>query len=262
MNKARIFAVTNQKGGPGKSTVAFHLAHAAAEFGNRGKPARVLCLDHDSQGNLSQYMTGDLDVIKDTKNGMGLLFEGKSFTATKTSNPNIDILHGHEKLDRYDNDDAVQERCFDTSFREMLQGLDYDVIVIDTPPAVGFRQLGALLWADVVVIPAEPVASSISGLQNVLVTLETLIKPINPDVKWVAVINRAMRVRSHLAKEQFLRDEYGKHILATLKTRTSVSDAMEDEPARPVWKHRGAPKELRDQWRAFCKSVLASYKQA
>ncbi len=258
MSKAKIFAITNQKGGPGKSTVAFNLAHAAAEFGMRGKPARVLCLDHDSQGNLSQYLTGDLDVIKDTDGGMGLLFEGKPVTPTKTSNPYIDILHGHEKLDRYDNDDAVHERCFDPAFREMLQQLDYDVIIIDTPPAVGFRQLGALLWADVVVIPAEPVASSISGLQNVLRTIETIIDPMNPGVKWVTVINRAnLRVRSHLEKEKFLRERYGKRVLATLTARTGVSDAMEDEPARPVWKHRGAPKELREQWRAFCKNVLS-----
>ncbi len=63
--KTKIIAVTNQKGGVGKSTLAFHLAHAAVQ----AKGGRVLCLDLDSQGNLSQYMTGQMDVIDDTEGG-------------------------------------------------------------------------------------------------------------------------------------------------------------------------------------------------
>lgn len=254
----KIYAVLNQKGGVGKSTVAFHLAHAAATSGKHGKPARVLCLDLDSQGNLSQYLTGDLDVINSTKSGVGMLLEGKPFTATTTSHSAIDILHGHKKLDRYDHDEAAHERGFSPTMQEKLRGLGYDVIIIDTPPAVGFRHLVALVWADVVVIPMEPVATSISGFQNVLEAMNDVIGEMNPGLKWVGVVNRAnMRVRSHREKEAFLREQYGRQIVATLATRTAVSDAMEDEPARPVWERRGVPKDLRELWLNVCKKVLA-----
>lgn len=254
----KIYAVLNQKGGVGKSTVAFHLAHAAAAARKRGKPARVLCLDMDSQGNLSQYLSGDLDIVKQTKTGVGLLLEGKDFTATKTAHDGIDLLHGHKKLDRYDNDDDAHDRGFSPDMQAKLRGLGYDVIIIDTPPAVGFRHLVALFWADVVVIPMEPVATSISGFQDVLDAMDNVIGEMNPGLKWVGVVNRAnMRVRSHREKDAFLRDQYGKQIVATLGTRTAVSDAMEDEPARPVWVRRGAPRELREQWLEVCTKVLA-----
>ncbi len=253
----KIYAVLNQKGGVGKSTLAFHLAHSAAM--NKGKKQpRVLCLDMDSQGNLSQYLTGDLDVINKTRTGVGLLLEDKEFIATATSHSGIDLLHGHKKLDRYDHDDEVHERGFGKEMWTKLRGLGYDVIIIDTPPAVGFRHLVALVWADVVVIPMEPVATSISGFQNVLEAINNEIGDLNTGLKWVGVVNRAnMRVRSHREKESFLREQYGNKIIATLATRTAVSDAMEDEPARPVWERRGVAKELREQWLDLCKKVLA-----
>lgn len=253
-SKTKIVVVVNQKGGVGKSTIAFHLAHAAAQ---QRHGAKVLCLDLDSQGNLSQYLTGDLDVIADTKGGVGLFLEGKPFEPSKTTNAAIDLLHGHEELDRYDNDEAVEERGYSPVMQSALRELGYDYVIIDTPPAVGFRHLAALCWADVAVIPMEPVMSSIVGFQNVLTSIEMAIAPINPGLKWFGIVNRAnMRVKSHREKDEFLRKEYGKQILATLTTRTGVSDAMEEEPAQPVWLRRGAPKELRDEWMRVCRRVI------
>lgn len=253
--KTKILAVANQKGGVGKSTLAFHLAHAALK---RHVGARVLCLDMDGQGNLSQYLTGNLDIINETETGVGLFLEGREVSPTATTHPDIDLLHGHSELDRYDNDTDVEERGYSAAMQDVLRGLGYDYVIIDTPPAVGFRQLAALCWADVVVIPMEPVMTSIVGFQNVLTTIDT-ISGINPGLRWVGVMNRAnMRVRSHREKDSFVREHYGSQIVATLTTRTSVSDAMEEEPSLPVWKRVGAPKELRDEWLHVCKKVLAA----
>lgn len=251
----KILAVANQKGGVGKSTLAFHLAHAATR---RKAGVRVLCLDLDGQGNLSQYLTGNLDIISETDSGVGLFIEGKAFEPTATTHPAIDLLHGHSELDRYDNDVAVEERGYDVAMQELLRSLGYDYVIIDTPPAVGFRHLAALCWADVVVIPMEPVMSSIVGFQNVLTSIDTSVSGINPGLRWAGVINRAnMRVKSHREKDAFVRKTYGKQILATLTTRTSVSEGMEEEPALPVWKRVGAPKELREEWLRLCQKVLA-----
>lgn len=251
--KTKIIVVINQKGGVGKSTVAFHLAHAAV----KNDKSRVLCLDLDSQGNLSQYVTGDLDVVNDTEGGVGLLFEGKPLKPSKTSNPQIDLLHGHSKLDRYDSNDEAEALAYSPELPALLRGLGYDYIVIDTPPAVGLRHLSALCWADVAVIPMEPVMSGIGGLLNVVGSIDKLIAPINPRLKWFGVVNRAnMRVKSHREKDAWARLEFPNKILATLATRTAVSDAMEESPAQPVWMRRGAPKRLRDEWREFCDQVL------
>lgn len=252
--KTKIIAVANQKGGVGKSTIAFHLAHGAAGL---NKKTRVLCLDLDSQGNFSQYLTGNLDIIKDTEGGVGHLLEGSAIVPSKTTNAQIDLLHGHEKLDRYDADEAVEDRAYSEDAPSTLRSLGYDYVIVDTPPAVGLRHLAALFWADTVVIPMEPVMSGITGFQNVLQVIENSIAPLNPSIKWFGVMNRAnMRVRSHREKDEWMRDTYGKKILATLATRTSVSDAMEESPAQPVWARKGAPKALREQWQDFCNEVI------
>ena len=252
--KTKIIAVVNQKGGVGKSTLAFHLAHAAVQKGGR-----ALCLDLDSQGNLSQYMTGQMDVIDETDGGVGVLFEGKSFTPSPTTHPQIDLLHGHSKLDRYDSDAEAEERAYSPDMTELLRGLGYDYVIIDTPPAVGLRQLAALFWADMAVIPMEPVLSAIGGFQNVLNAVDQFIAPVNPGLRWGGVVNRAnMRVKSHREKDAWLRGKYGPLILATLASRTAVSDAMEESPAQPVWLRKGAPKALREQWLSSCVKVLGS----
>lgn len=255
--KAKIIAVANQKGGVGKSTIAFHLAHAAL----KNTKTKVLVLDLDSQGNLSQYLTGDLDVIKVTQGGVGALFDGTALKPMPTTHPQIDLLHGHSALDRYDSDSEAEERVFAEGFPAMLRGLGYDYIIVDTPPAVGLRHLVALFWADVVVIPLEPVMSGVVGFQNVLATLQESILPLNPNLKWVGVLNRAnMRVGSHREREAFMRESYDsphqKRILATFTTRTAVSDAMEQTPAQPVWLRKGAPKDVRDLWLGSCEQVL------
>ena len=251
--KTKVVVVINQKGGVGKSTVAFHLAYAAL----KNEKSKVLCLDLDSQGNLSQYLTGELDIIDDTDHGVGLLLEGKSFVPTKTSHPQIDLLHGHSKLDRYDNDQDVEALAYSPEIPELLRSLGYDAVIIDTPPAVGLRHLASLFWADIAVIPMEPVVSGISGFQNVLTAIEEHISALNPGLKWVAVMNRAnMRVRSHREKDAWMREKYGKQVLATLSTRSAVSDAMEESPAQPVWLRKGAPKELRDTWLEFSRKVV------
>jgi chromosome partitioning protein len=257
----KIIVAINQKGGVGKSTLAFHLAHAAAGSVNEGETSgkRVLCLDLDSQGNFSQYLSGDLDVINDTEGGMGLLLEGREFVPSPTSHPRIFMLHGHSKLDRYDNDHDIEARVCSADMRHYLRGLGYDYIVIDTPPAVGLRHMAPLFWADVAVIPMEPVLSSIVGLQNVLTSIDEFISVINPGLKWCGVVNRAnLRVRSHREKDEYLRNEYGGHIVASLGARSAVSDAMEEEPAKPVWQGRTAPRELRSLWHKFCDKVIAA----
>lgn len=251
-SKTKIFVVVNQKGGVGKSTIAFHLAHAGAQ---RGK--KVLCGDLDTQSNLSQFLTGNLNIMGDTQGGIGTLFEGKRPSPIATTHPNIELLHGHRELDRYD--DAVEEFGFGGGMREMLCDLGYDYVVLDAPPNLGPRQFAGLFCADVAVIPIEPTMSAILGLQEVLMLMDELIVPVNKRLRWIGVINRANpRSKSHTEKGQWLHEEYSKKILATFSLRTAVADAMEEEPSQPVWLRRGAPRDLRETWLTFCNKVLDS----
>lgn len=251
--KTKIIVVINQKGGQGKTTVSFHLAHAGLEKKN----AKTLCLDLDSQGNLSQYVTDNLDIINETQDGVGSLFEGVKPVPIQTTHPKIDLLHGHSELDRYDFDSGAEDRAYSPELPILLRSLGYDYVIIDTPPAVGLRHLAPLYWADVAVFPFEPSMAGITGFQNVLRTIDKSIAPMNPKLKWYGLMNRAnMRVKSHREKEEWMRQTYGEKILGTLTVRTGVADAMEESPAQPVWLRRGAPKDLKMQWRNLCNQVI------
>ena len=252
--ETKIITVINQKGGPGKTTVSFHLAHAAL----KNEHSKVLCLDLDSQGNLSQYLTDELDIVQNTGGGVSDLFDGKAVQPRKTSHPQIDLLHGHFELDRLDRDDSVEDRVYSPAMRALLRGLGYDVIIIDTPPAVGLRHLVALYWADLAVIPLEPSMTHIAGFQNVVKTIEGDIIKLNPELRWLGLVNRAnLRLKAQREKDAWVHATYGAKMLATLSSRGAVAEAIEESPAKPVWAHRGAPRDLREQWREVCTKIIS-----
>lgn len=251
---AKVVTVNNRKGGVGKTTLVFHLAKAVAESGGK-----VLVVDLDTQGNISQFLTGNLEIQQNREGGAGLLFEENPDLAgapMETEHEGIWLLHAHEGLDEYDNQPEVEDRVMSSDLRLMLKALPFDLVVIDTPPAVGVRHLAPLVWSDLVVIPMEPAQSSVAGFQSVLVSIDYAQK-MNPALQWVGVLNRMnRRASSHLEIEEFVRREYGKKIVPTLTARTAVVDAMQDDPARPVWRARNADKELRDLWLRVCRAAL------
>lgn len=250
----QIFCVANQKGGVGKTTLGFHLVMAAADAGKR-----VLVLDCDTQGNLSQVLTGDYLINRKTEGGASYLFSGPSippdaFTATQY--PNVSLLHGHGSLEMFDNNDEVVSRVASPDFRAMLRQLGFDVIIVDTPPAVGIRQLAPLIWADKVIIPMEPVNSAVIGFQAVLDSIET-VRSFNPGLKWVGVLNRLNRqATSHRAMEKYLIESYGSQMGQTLSARTAIADAMQQEIPVPVWRLSGARRDVKDLWLNFCSEQI------
>jgi chromosome partitioning protein len=253
-----IIVIANLKGGATKTTLAFHLACLAAQEEGR----EVLCLDLDGQSNLGQYLSGDLNIGEVTEGGVGLFLEGKQFTPSATAHPRIKLLHGHKALDQYDSDPGVEELGYDRDRHQALRG-EYDVVIIDTPPAAGFRNMAPLCWADIVVIPMEAVMTSILGFQNVLKEVNDSVLKINPRLRQVAVINRFKKGgKSQREKEMWLRSTYGDMIVATLGDRAAVGDAMDEEPAQPVWMRKGAVKQVKKEWRDCCQTILTMGKEA
>jgi chromosome partitioning protein len=247
---AKVVTVNNQKGGVGKTTLVFHLAKAVAEAGKR-----ALVIDTDTQANISQFLTGNLDIKKNREGGAGYIFGEGAIphgAPMETEHPGVWLLHGHEGLDQWDNNPDSEERVMSSDLRLMLRSLDFDVILVDTPPAVGVRHLAPLIWADLVVIPMEPAQSAVAGFQEVLASIESA-QTLNPALQWIGVLNRLHRsARSHREIEAFVKTEYGNKIAPTLSARTAVADAMQDTPARPVWRARNADKELRELWLGLC----------
>lgn len=251
---AKVIDFTNQKGGVGKTSISFNVAMRAKEMGRR-----VLVIDTDSQGNLSQILTGDLDIQKNEVGGAGVLFELGHVppdAPMQTLFDGVSLLHGHKGLDQFDNDEDVEDRVYSAEFRQMLHGLPYDVVIIDTPPALGIRHIAPLIWSDLVVIPMEPALAAVVGFQDVLAAIE-IAQRHNPALEWMGVLNRASKSsRSHRETEEIVRKSYGKKIAPTLTSRTAVADGMQEVPALPVWRVPNAKRELRALWADFCTQVI------
>ena len=249
-----IIAVLNQKGGVGKTTLVCHLAHAARESGRR-----VLVVDFDTQANASHTLAGDLPPIVVEQNGSlrvpagaaDELFSAPSLSPLVTDQ-GIDLLFGHQYLDQVDADFSSMEALVARS--SFLRSLPHEVVIFDTPPAIGIRHLAPLLWSHTVLTPIEPNEYSVLGLNHTLLTIEAA-RSHNPGLRHVVLINRLKpSSKAHhtyidaISRVANVRGPY-------LADRVAVSAALGER--RPVWRHSRADRRLRDTWRELCLELVA-----
>lgn len=173
--QGRVIALMNQKGGVGKTTMAFNLAHA---FAHQGK--KVLCIDMDPQSNFSSLF--DLPNMDDRKNIHHLLVNSvKELKALHTPTflndvvikgaDGIDLIPSGQELSGFELTVAgIQAprqlilKKFITQFELRSQ---YDVIIIDGPPTLGLLVVNILCATDGVLYPFVPDRFSEQGLKNI-----------------------------------------------------------------------------------------------
>lgn len=145
----KIIVILNNKGGVGKTTATVHLGVALAELGRK-----VLCVDMDSQGNLTQNFFSRSVVNREIK--------PESINAPlppKTHHSGVDVL----TLSFFETDVA--------SYVEIIhqEAKQYDIVLIDSPPSLKeIRSHAGLQAADSVIIPTEAEQFSISGITPLL----------------------------------------------------------------------------------------------
>lgn len=180
----KIISVSNQKGGVGKTTTSIQLVYRAAEH-----KKRVLVIDVDPQANLTNYFLegarANPDIVTE---GSARLFladgELEILPADLTKvgerefyHDQIDILPAHihslEKLDKVDVFESVGHVVRRLS---ELKSLGYDLIIIDTGPQIGVRQIGALLLSDHLITPIEVDSFSTEGLVKIAQMKEVAVQ--------------------------------------------------------------------------------------
>ena len=221
---AKIIAITNQKGGVGKTTTSVNLSACVAAEGKR-----VLVVDADPQGN--------------TSSGLGVRVKEKTPTVyevmageteigqalCKTAVKGLTVLPADIRLAGAEIELANMERR-ERVIADMLEGVreQYDYIFIDCPPSLGMITLNALCAADSVLIPVQCEYYALEGLSDLMVTLRAVKKRLNPTISIFGVLLTMYDGRTNFSAqvaEEVRRHFPGKVFAAAIPRNVRLSEA-------------------------------------
>ena len=215
MSNCKVIALTNQKGGVGKTTTAVNLGVCLSKQGKK-----VLLVDADAQANLTMslgYPRPD-DLPISLAMIMQDIIDDKPFDVQKG------ILHHSEGVDLLPSNielsglevrliNAIsRERVLTTCINEVKK--NYDYVLIDCMPSLGMLTINALAAADSVVIPTQPHYLSAKGLELLLRSVSKVRRQINPHLRIDGILMTMVMPRTNISKEvtALVRSAYGQNI--------------------------------------------------
>lgn len=222
----KIISITNQKGGVGKTTTAVNLATALASVDKK-----VLVIDFDPQGNAS---TGLGIEQNDRVNDIySLLFEKNAFkdSIKQTKIKNLDVIPASIDLSAAEIElSNVEEKSLKLRnlFMKNTFLSQYDYILIDCPPALGYLTINALGASDSVMIPLQCEFFALEGVSHLMNTIQLVQQNINKELEIEGVILTMYDKRNKLSElvEKDVRSCFGEFVFDTVIPRNvRVSEA-------------------------------------
>src|ERR1700730_2848652 len=225
---AVTIAVLSQKGGTGKTTAVRTLTDVF-----RRLELSVLAVDLDPQGNLSDY----LDVDPEASPTIGDVLTGRARPIDAVRDGIVPANLGLAEAELILGGKMGRELSLKKALRD-LKG-DYDLVLIDCPPALGLLTVNALVAADYALLSAEAQYFALQGVEQALEVIELARDSLNPDLEWLGVVLNIADMRPRHSREAFasLRQHYGDKLLDTT-IRSSIAYAESSERALSIIDYR------------------------
>lgn len=175
----RIIAIANQKGGVGKTTTTINLGSSMAEEGNR-----VLVVDLDPQANATTGVGVNSRDLEQSIYHVILQQATASEVRLSTDIPNLDFLPSSQALVGAEIELVAafsREHRLERALMEIID--DYDIVLIDCPPALGLLTVNALVAADEVLVPIQCEYYALEGLGQLVENVDRVKAHLNPDLE-------------------------------------------------------------------------------
>jgi chromosome partitioning protein len=221
-------AVLSQKGGTGKTTTVRTLTDVFRRIG-----LSVLAVDLDPQGNLSDY----LDVDPDATPTIGDVLSGRAKARDAIHDGIIPANLGLAESELALGGKMGRELTLKKALREVAG--DYDLVLIDCPPALGLLTVNALVASDYALLSAEAQYFALQGVEQALEVIELARDSLNPDLQWLGVVLNIADMRTRHSREAFdsLRQHFGDKLVETT-IRSSIAYAESSERAISILDYR------------------------
>ncbi len=220
-----IIAVTNQKGGSGKTTTAVNLG---AALGERG--LRVLVVDLDPQANATISLGLDPHSLTRTVYDLFIDLNLEARDAVReTGAPNLKIIPASRDLSGVEVE-LVNVAGREIVLKEKLEGLrdDFEMIFLDCPPSLGILTLNALTAANRVIIPVQTHFLPLEGMSLLIQTIRLVRRRLNDELDILGIVGTLYQSGTNLAERirRALREHFGEIVFDTyIRTNVKLAEA-------------------------------------